>query len=115
MEAAVILAKCPKKKKLYGIRVQKMSDGDWWRTWAFPVDEKRAHKEGYDTTKVQGSLYYTKEYKGCPYCEAKSFVQCSGCFKIFCWNGEISCFWRRYLIVNIYTKWSVFLTISIIF
>lgn len=95
MEAAVILAKCPKKKKLYGMRVQKMSDGDWWRTWAFPVEEKRAHKEGYDMTRVQGSLYYTKEYKGCPYCEAKSFVQCSGCSKIFCWNGEeqMTCPW----------------------
>ena len=44
MDAAVILAKCYKTKKMYGMRSQKMNDGDWWRTWAFPIDEKRARK-----------------------------------------------------------------------
>ena len=42
IEAAVITAKCSKGKRTYGIRIQKMEDGDWWRTWAFPIDEKRA-------------------------------------------------------------------------
>ena len=66
MDAAVILAKCYKTKKMYGMRSQKMNDGDWWRTWAFPIDEKRAHGEGYDTTIVQGNMYHTEEYPGCP-------------------------------------------------
>ena len=90
MEAAIILAKCYKKNQAYGIRTEKMSDGDWWRTWAFPMDVRRAQKEGYDVTKVQGNLYETEEYPGCPYCGTKSFVQCGKCLKISCWNGETS-------------------------
>lgn len=95
MEATVILSKCPKQKLMYGIRTQKMNDGDWWRTWAFPIDERRAKKEGYDITRIQGSLYHTEGYLGCPYCGTKSFVQCNKCQKISCWNGEIrlNCEW----------------------
>lgn len=95
MEAAVILVKCSNGKRVYGIRTQKMSDGDWWRTWAFPVDEKRAKNEGYDETKVQGNLYHTEEYPGCPYCGTKNFVQCNKCKKISCWHGEtrMTCPW----------------------
>lgn len=95
MEAAVILAKCPKRKLIYGMRTQKLSDGDWWRTWAFPVDEHKANYEGYDVTKVQGNLYHTDEYPGCPYCGTKNFVQCNTCHKISCWGGEtrLICEW----------------------
>lgn len=88
MDAAVILAKCLNRNRTYGIRTQKMKDGDWWRTWAFPIDEKRAKKERYDETKVQGNLYETEEYPGCPYCGTMDFVQCNKCLKISCWNGE---------------------------
>ena len=95
MDAAVILAKCYKTKKMYGMRSQKMNDGEWWRTWAFPIDEKRAHGEGYDTTIVQGNMYHTEEYPGCPYCGTKNFVQCNKCRKLSCWNGEtrLTCLW----------------------
>ena len=95
MEAVVILAKCSKNKSLYGMRAQKMNDGDWWRTWAFPVDERKAHKEGYDITNIQGNLYHTEDYPGCPYCGAKSFVLCNKCNKITCWKGEtrLTCQW----------------------
>ena len=95
MDAAVILAKCYKTKKMYGMRSQKMNDGDWWRTWAFPIDEKRAHGEGYDTTIVQGNMYHTEEYPGCPYCGTKNFVQCNKFRKLSCWNGEtrLTCLW----------------------
>lgn len=88
MEATIILAKCPKRNLTYGIRIQKMSDGDWWRTWAFPIDAHRAHREKYDEAKVCGSLSCTKEYLGCPYCGSMGFVQCGVCDKISCWNGE---------------------------
>lgn len=95
MEAAVIVARCKKRNQMYGIRTQKMSDGDWWRTWAFSLDEKRAYNEGYDVTKVQGNLYYTEEYPGCPYCGTKSFVQCNICRKLSCYNNEVrmNCLW----------------------
>lgn len=95
IEAAVIAAKCPKHKKMYGIRTQKMADGDWWRTWAFPIDEKRAHNEGYDATSVNGNMYYAEGYPGCPYCGSMGFVQCNKCHKLTCWNGEsrLTCEW----------------------
>jgi len=95
MEAAVIVAKCSKNGQTYGMRTQKMNDGDWWRTWAFSIDEKKAKKEGYDVTKVQGNMYHTEEYPGCPYCRTKSFVQCNKCGKLTCWNGEteMMCAW----------------------
>lgn len=105
MEAAVILAKCSKRKQMYGIRTQKMQDGDWWRTWTFPIDKQRAHKEGYDLMRVQGTLKYTTEYPGCPYCRTKSFVQCNRCKKITCLNNEtqLDCEWCGNNMNNIVT------------
>ncbi len=95
MEAAVILTKCPKYKKVYGMRVQKMPDNDWWRTWTFPIDEKRAHREGYDVTRILGNLNCTDDYPGCPYCGAMGFVECGRCGKLSCWSGEksVKCEW----------------------
>lgn len=95
MEAAVILAKCPKKNKTYGITTEKKEDGDWWRVWAFPIEERRARNEGFDKTIVQGNLRSTDKYPGCPHCGAKGFVQCNSCHKIACWNGEtqMKCPW----------------------
>ena len=95
MEASVILMRCAKNHSLYGVRIQKMEDGDWWRTWTFPVDEKRAKKEGYDQEKIRGNFYSTEDFPGCPYCKSKSFVKCNKCYKLACWNGEavIDCPW----------------------
>lgn len=95
MKASVILIRCPKSKAVFGARTQQMSDGDWWRTWAFAIDENRARREGYDQEPVKGNLYCTDEYPGCPYCETKSFVQCNKCGKLNCWNGEtvLDCQW----------------------
>ncbi len=95
MEANILLFKCVKAKQIYGVRVQKMSDGDWWRTWTFKIDPKNAQAEGYDKTPVQGNLYSTDEYPGCPHCGAEGFVQCGKCQKISCWNGEekMTCPW----------------------
>ena len=95
MEANILLFKCPKEKQIFGVRVQKMSDGDWYRTWAFKIKPNNAKNEGYDKTMVQGNMYATEEYPGCPHCGAIGFVQCGHCQKITCWNGETSmvCQW----------------------
>lgn len=96
MEASVILAKCPNRGgRLFGMRIQKMQDGDWWRTWAFPIDEQRAKGEGYDVREARGSLNALASYPGCPYCKARGFVQCGRCHKIICWNNEeqMTCPW----------------------
>ena len=95
MEAVIIMQKCSKKKAMFGVRVEKMSDGDWWRTWAFPMKETQARNEGYDKNSVRGNMYATEDFPGCPYCESTGFVQCGICKKLTCWNGESSmdCGW----------------------
>lgn len=94
MEANVILMKCPECDKIYGVRIEKYMN-DWYRTWAFPLDSKKAEKEGYDKTRIVGNLYPADEYPGCPYCKAVRFLTCGTCGKLSCWNGEekIRCSW----------------------
>ena len=72
MEAKVILMKCPETKKVYGVRIEKY-EGDWYRTWAFPLDSRKAAHEGYDREKITGNLYPADEYPG------KKVVQCPWC------------------------------------
>ena len=102
MEANIVLFKCSREKKYYGVRVQKV-DGDWVRTWAFKISEKNAKAEGYDVQPIRGNLYSTDEYPGCPYCSLKSFVQCNKCGKISCWGGETTliCPWCESRMQNI--------------
>ena len=90
MEANVLLFKCTKSKRAYGVRIQKMRDGDWYRTWAFKLSEGSAKREGYDRSVIKGNLYATEEYPGCPYCGCQGFVMCGHCQKIACWDGESS-------------------------
>ncbi len=95
MEANVLLTKCTRSHKAFGVRVEKMEDGDWWRTWAFEIRESTAKSEGFDKTPVRGNLYGTDEYPGCPYCGTFGFVQCNKCKKLTCWNDEkkLTCLW----------------------
>lgn len=81
MNAAVILQKCSRTGKTFGIRVQQMDDGEWYRTWAFPMDEARAGREGYSGTKLNSMLPETPEYPGCPYCGSKGFFYDYNCEK----------------------------------
>jgi len=105
MEANIVLFMCSKAKQAFGVRVQKMNDGDWWRTWAFKIKPQHAKSEGYDKTPVQGNLNPTEEYPGCPHCGSHGFVQCGTCKKISCWNGETSmvCPWCGTNMDNIVT------------
>ncbi len=86
LEANVILGKCY-NKELYGMRVQK-ADGDWIRTWAFPIKEGTASEEGFDKVKITGSFHAADDYPGCPYCEGQGFIVCGVCKKISCYHGE---------------------------
>lgn len=94
MRAEVILMKCPENGGIYGVRTEERH-GDWYRTWAFKVNERTAAREGFDKTVIRGNLIPDDEYNGCPYCKAVYFVQCSRCGKLSCWNGEerMTCAW----------------------
>ena len=87
MAASVILAKCVKTGRTYGIRVEKR-ENDWVRTWAFAIDEAKAKREGFDKNKIKGSLDATPEYPGCPFCGTNGFIQCGfPCDKLSCYDG----------------------------
>ena len=90
LTATVVLARCNKTKKLYGMRVEKRGN-DWVRTWAFPIDEQKAKHEGFEANKVSGSMNAVDDYPGCPYCGQKNFVHCI-CGKISCWGDESNIF-----------------------
>ncbi|MDR3303446.1 MAG: hypothetical protein LBS86_03450 [Treponema sp.] len=87
LNAKVILARCSKTRKTFGIRIEERR-GDWVRTWAFPLDERKAKREGFDAETVTGSMNEDDEYPGCPHCGAAGFVSC-GCGKISC-NGGVT-------------------------
>ncbi len=96
MRATVILQKCAYTRKTFGIRVQEMEDGEWYKTWAFPIDEASANREGYDKTRINSMLPALPDYPGCPYCGSKGIFydhNCGG--RISCYNGEeaVTCPW----------------------
>jgi hypothetical protein len=92
--ANVALCKCPSSKGVFGIRIEK-SGADWLRTWAFKINESKAKREGFDSTKITSSMLPTPEYPGCPYCGTINIALCA-CGKLFCWSGEsgqLTCPW----------------------
>ena len=95
-EALVVLSKCPSNHKLYGVRAEKVSSDNWLLTWAFPMKESSAVHEGYDKTNIKGSIEFSAEYPGCPFCDCKGFVLCH-CGHLTCdsqiENGVSTCAW----------------------
>ena len=88
LSATVVLAKCTKTNKLYGMRAEQRGD-DWVITWAFPIDEQKAKREGFTDNKISGSLKPVDGYPGCPHCGAMEwFLDTSyHCGKMSCWDG----------------------------
>jgi hypothetical protein len=86
-EAFAVMAVCPETKKYYGITVDYLSRNSFKFVWAFKVDPEKAHREGYDTKSVSGSVTLDDDYPGCPYCKSKQFIFCS-CGAIICWHGQ---------------------------
>lgn len=94
-EAVIVLCKCGKHHKTYGIRAEKRGRNSWVWTWAFPIKESSAKREGYDKSSIKGTIVYADEYPGCPYCGSKSFTVCS-CGHLSCTivkDGIFTCEW----------------------
>ncbi|MCL1832142.1 MAG: hypothetical protein FWG45_04425 [Oscillospiraceae bacterium] len=106
MQANVILSKCLFNGKSYGIRVEKRGD-DWASTWAFPINENSAAREGFDKTTIEGTLQPDERFPGCPHCGVGGLMQC-GCGKMMCHDetrdvGNIICPWCKDTIGKITT------------
>lgn len=95
IEATVALFKCGKSHKAYGVRFERAGRKLWKYTWAFPVQEAAAKREGYDETTIVGDIAPAEDYPGCPYCAANAFVICGSCGKLNCNTGSrrFSCEW----------------------
>ena len=88
MAATIILVKCGKNNKTYGIRVERYSN-EWMSTWAFPIDEAKAKREGFDRNKITGTFRPTRDYPGCPFCGTSKLLQCE-CGRMLCYNDEMA-------------------------
>ncbi|GMO50686.1 MAG: hypothetical protein Pg6C_14790 [Treponemataceae bacterium] len=100
-DTKTILTRCSKTRQIFGIRVEER-DGDWVRTGAFLVDERKAKGKDSDAEMISGSMDAADEYPGCPHCGSKGFaLHRSGCAKVSCGRGidkgngatEITCPW----------------------
>ena len=76
-EAVIVLCKCGEVHKTYGIRAEKTCKDNWTFTWSFPIKEDAANREGYDKSAVKGSISFSDEYPGCPYCGGHNWTVCS--------------------------------------
>ena len=96
-QATVIMAKCKRSARPFGIRMEKRQDGTWYCTWAFKLSERAASHEGYDETLISGKVDLDDEYPGCPYCEAGGWFSCGECGKITCNSGDsqVVCQWCK--------------------
>lgn len=94
-EAVIVLCRCGEVHKPYGIRAEKNSIDNWTFTWAFPMKEDSAKREGYDHASISGRIIFNDEYPGCPYCGGRRITVCS-CGHLSCTivkTGLFTCEW----------------------
>ena len=94
-EAVIVLCKCGEHHKTYGIRAEKRGQNSWACTWAFPIKEAAAKREGYDKSSVKGNITFEDEFPGCPYCGGHNWTVCS-CGHLSCTiirDGIFTCEW----------------------
>lgn len=94
-QAVIVLAKCAEGRKTYGLRVEKNGENQWLVTWAFPIKEDSAKREGYDKTTIQGNIVFTNDFPNCPYCGGRALTVCS-CGHLSCTiikNETFKCEW----------------------
>ena len=86
-EAFAVLAYCEETKRPFGITVDKIKQGEYKVVWAFNIDKEKAHREGFDSKNVTGSVEIDAEYPGCPHCGSKQFWMCV-CGHPICYHGQ---------------------------
>jgi hypothetical protein len=90
LTATVVLARCSKTKKLFGMRCEKRGR-DWVRTWAFKINERKAKNEKFEENQVIfGEDAIDPGYPGCPYCADVGVSSCD-CGHISCTGEMIDC------------------------
>lgn len=93
-KAQVLIFKCSKTRELFGVRIEERC-GEWYRTWAFKLNEMQIQKEHYETKiKIQSALPEDTDFNGCPYCGSHGVSLCC-CGGLSCYDGEstVTCPW----------------------
>ncbi len=83
----VIMASCQQTKLPFGITVRNVHN-NYEFYWAFKISQSSARKEGFDRNKVNGNIFNSAEFPGCPHCGAISWFQCGKCRKFVCMRPE---------------------------
>jgi hypothetical protein len=84
----IVCARCGHTADGFGIRFERSGETRWSATWAFPLKENAARREGYDRSEISGTIQLDPAYPGCPHCGDATIVRCGSCGKVSCWNGE---------------------------
>lgn len=91
-------AKCLSTKKIYYLRYDYNAMGRWVLSETLNEEEYKheTKSNNYGGNKEKdidiGKCYDGPQYKGCPYCGNKSFVSCSSCSELHCFDGTSSGF-----------------------
>jgi hypothetical protein len=83
----IVMGRCMLSKQGFGVRFESRGSEQWTATWAFPIKEEAARREGYEKTRMAGKFTVEQTFPGCPHCTAQRFWVCQ-CGKLACWNGE---------------------------
>ena len=86
-EAFAILAQCEETRKPFGITVDPLR-GNLKFVWAFKIDKAKAHREGFDSKRVHGTISLDNRFPGCQHCGEKRFYICGNCGSVVCWHGQ---------------------------
>jgi hypothetical protein len=95
-EVVIILCRCPEARRTIGIRTEQIGANNWEMTWAFPIKEESANREGYGAATISGSVGSSADFNGCPICGTKNFILCASCGKVYCNHakrGHTTCPW----------------------
>ena len=88
LNAKVVMSKCSRVKRAFGIRIEQRGRV-WIGTWAFPLDERKAAREGFSAKGSASLSAFDDGYPGCPHCKDGSITQCA-CGKTSCGGGSFN-------------------------
>jgi hypothetical protein len=91
----IVMGRCGQSKRGFGMRFERREGNVWVATWAFPLRDDVAKREGYTKTEISGQFGFDQAFPGCPHCGSRSFFKCQ-CGRASCWSGEgrtVTCPW----------------------
>lgn len=88
--ARIIVSRCMKTGKDFGIRWEKTNSGPWMATWSFKIPSSQKNSNDYKQSDdaLSGDFKFSSDYPGCPHCQGRIALVCSRCKKIYCHDIE---------------------------